>query len=84
MSYENGFMNAMTFELSPNKRIFSRSVFSFLDYVAELGGLFASLSSLFAFILFIFNYLSVDQFVMSELFAERVDLRQIKSNDRPD
>ena len=77
-------MNAVTFEMSPNKRIFSRSVFSFLDYLAELGGLFASLSSIVAFILLIFNYLSSYQFVMSELFAERVELRELKSNERPD
>ena len=67
-------MNAVTFEMSPNKRIFSRSVFSFLDYLAELGGLYASLSSLVAFILFCLNYLSSYQFVMFELFAKRVEL----------
>ena len=71
LNYANNFMNSWTFELSLHKKVYERSVFSFLDYLAELGGLFAFITSVITTILYVVNYLGVFQFLMAELFASR-------------
>ena len=58
MNYDNGYQNAVTFELSMHKRVFRRTVFSLLDYLAEVGGLVTAISSGFTLLLSIINYWS--------------------------
>ena len=54
LPYNNMFKNAVTFELSQNKRVFVRNVYTVLDIMGDLGGLFGALTPLFAMIVAIF------------------------------
>ena len=39
MSYKNNFQNAVTIELSLNQVVYYRRIYSFLELIADLGGL---------------------------------------------
>ena len=72
MNYNNDFQNAVTFELSLHKKVISRRVRSLVDFFIELGGLFSAFSAGVTCLLFFVNYMSSYQFVMAELFAEKI------------
>ena len=46
LPYENRMFNAVSYEMSLNRSRYLRTVYSFLDLMRDLGGLFSSLSPL--------------------------------------
>ena len=73
LPYKNKFQNSITFEMSLNKRVFIRHVYTFLDMIGDLGGLFGALTPLCVIIVSIFQYQSSYQFVMADMFVDRKD-----------
>lgn len=43
MPYSNTFHNAITYEMSLNSNVYLRRVYSILDFVSDLGGLFGAI-----------------------------------------
>ena len=56
LPYINSFQNAVTYEISLDQFRFVRRVQTVLDLVAELGGLWTSISRIFLLFLGMFNY----------------------------
>lgn len=56
LPYINNFQNSITYEISLHQFRFVRRVQTVLDLVAELGGLFTSISRIFLVILALINY----------------------------
>jgi len=54
LPYKNKFKNSITFEMSLNKRVFIRHVYTFIDMIGDLGGLFGALTPLCVIIVSIF------------------------------
>ena len=50
LPYENLFQNSITFEMSLARMSYSRSVYSILDFLGDMGGLESALSPICAFI----------------------------------
>ena len=79
MPYPNTFQNAITFELSLDQESYYRTVYSFLDYLSELGGLFSALGRICLVIATSLNYFGSFQFVMADNFFYRSG--QVYKND---
>lgn len=47
LPYKNSFQNSITFEMSLKRREVTRTVYSFMDYLGDLGGLFSALGPFF-------------------------------------
>ena len=56
MPYTNRMQNAITFEMNLSKKIFYRSVYSSLDFISDIGGLFGAIQPLALAVLLIFNF----------------------------
>ncbi len=54
LPYKNAFQNAVTYEMSQTKRVFVRNVYTVLDIMGDLGGLFGALTPMFAIIVTMF------------------------------
>ena len=54
LPYKNKFWNAITYEMSLSQIEFTRTVYSFLDFMRDLGGLFAALGPFFGIIVTVF------------------------------
>ena len=72
MPWRNQFQNAITFEMNLNKKKYFRSVYSFLDFLSDLGGLFGATRPIILAILTVFNLYASYQFIMHELFIHSV------------
>ena len=59
--------------MSLQKKVYYRSVYGSLDLTSDLGGMFTALHSLFALILIMTTSYSSYQFVMAELFVNRIN-----------
>lgn len=60
--------NAVTFEMSLSNNRYFRRIYSIMDIVAELGGMFSAIGSITLLIITGLNYFGSYQFVMAELF----------------
>ena len=59
MPYVNSFSNAITYEMSLNNKVYARRVYSSLDFVSDLGGLFGALRPLSILFITVINYYSM-------------------------
>ena len=57
--------------MSFEQRVYNRKVYSVLDLLAEMGGLFGTLGALSFMIIFLIQYRGVYQFIMADLFIEK-------------
>ena len=71
MNYKNKFQNAVTYEMSLDKKIYIREVYTLLDLMGDLGGLFGALTPLFAAIVKLCQYEGAYQFIMHDMFIDR-------------
>ena len=71
LTIENDVQTSVTFEMSFEQRVYNRKVYSVLDLLAELGGLFGTLGALSFMIIFLIQYRGVYQFIMADLFIEK-------------
>ena len=58
MTYSKPFQNAITIEMSFMHRDYTRGVYSTLDFLADIGGLFAALKAPFTLIVAVVNFWS--------------------------
>lgn len=72
MTYSKPFQNAITLEMSFMHREYDRKVYSTLDFLADIGGLFAALKAPFTLVVAIVNFWSSYQFVMADNFVHRI------------
>ena len=54
MPYKNKFKTAVTFELSHSQRIYYRRVYSILDWLRDIGGLYGALWAIFGGFVIVF------------------------------
>ena len=54
MAYRNNFQNSITFELSLSRIDITRTVYGFMDFLSDLGGLFSTLGPFFGTLVAIF------------------------------
>ena len=58
LPYLNAFQNAITYELNLSQEAYYRRVYSILDFLRDIGGLFSALAPIFFGLNMIFNYRS--------------------------
>ena len=56
MPYKNNYWNAITYELSKTRLEYTRIVYSLMDFLRDLGGLFGGIAPIFGFIVSVFQY----------------------------
>ena len=56
LPYKNKFWNSITYEMSLSQVEFTRTVYSFLDFMRDIGGLLAALGPFFGIIVTVFQY----------------------------
>ena len=56
LPYKNKYWNAITYELSLTRLEYTRTVYSFMDFLRDLGGLFSAIAPIFGFIVSVFQY----------------------------
>ena len=78
--YINNWKNAITIEMSMDRRVYSRKVYAVLDFVSDVGGLFGAISPICILILALVNFWSSYQFLMGDLFVERGKTRKNSFN----
>ena len=71
LPYPNRMWNAITYELSQDQIKYYRNVYSFLDLMSDVGGLYGSISPICVTMVFFLQYRSSYQFVMNDMFVER-------------
>ena len=71
LPYANKFQNSITYEMSLDKNIYIREVYTFLDLMGDLGGLAGALTPIFAGIVKLCQYEGAYQFVMHDMFIDR-------------
>ena len=82
MVYPNNFKNAITFEVSLNKNVHFRRVYSGFELLADVGGLFSSIRPVCILLITIINFYSKYQYLMADLFVERIrpDFKETESD----
>ena len=62
---------SLSFEMSQNLATVDREVYTALDWVGDLGGLFDGLSLIFSLVLAILTYKNYDTYMVAKLFQLR-------------
>ena len=81
LPYKNRFWNAITYEMSRTRIEYTRTVYSFLDCLADLGGLFGALGPLGHFLVFVLQYRGSYMFVMSNMLAPTTSKDKLRRQD---
>ena len=55
-----------------SKKMYSRTIYSTLDFVSDIGGLFGAMRPLILSLLLLVNFYASYQFIMHELFVSRI------------
>ena len=76
LPYRNNFQNSITLEPNLNRLVYYRRVYSFLDLLADLGGLAGALRIVCSLLISVFSYYSAYQFMMSELFVQSLENKE--------
>ena len=63
------FHNAVTYELSNTKNIYYRTVYGFLDWLRDIGGLYGSIYAICFGIVLVFQFQGQNMFLMTEMFT---------------
>ena len=69
--YNNKYHNMVTYEVSTTHKRYFRSVYSILDFLSEMGGLFTAFGSLCFLVISSLNYFGSYQYLMAESFFNR-------------
>ena len=56
LPYKNSFQNSITFEMSLQRNEVSRTVYSFMDFLGDIGGLFSALGPFFGTLVAVLQY----------------------------
>ena len=71
LPYSNKFQNAITYEVSLEQRFYYRKVYTSLDFLSEIGGIFSALSRICLVLITGLNYFGSFQFLMGDNFYSR-------------
>ena len=72
LPYANRMWNSITYEMSLTRRAYSRTVYSFLDFLSDIGGLFSALGPLGGVIITIFYSKSDNLFIMRSMLSNEL------------
>ena len=56
LPYKNNFLNSVTYEMSLTRLHYTRIVYSFLDLMKDIGGLFSAIGPIFGLIVNLLQY----------------------------
>ena len=71
LPYNNRLQNAITFEMSMNLNEYTRTVYSIMDFMSELGGLFSAITLIFGTIIGVLQYRGMYMIVTSLMLKSR-------------
>lgn len=71
LPYVQPFQNAITFEVSLTRSLYQRTVYSAMDLLSDIGGLFGALKPICFTLVLVFQYYGAYSFVMSDLSRDR-------------
>ena len=74
LPYENTMHNSVTYEISMTRNRYLRTVYSFLDFLRDLGGLFSSLTPLCGVLVSILQYRGSYMYIASQMLSDKVDV----------
>ena len=86
IEFDNLSQFGVVYEVNLDLTSYTRTVYSFLDWVSDIGGLSSAIAAFQAFLLNIFFYQALDYFMVSELYGRkqlkgRVEPEGSESND---
>ena len=70
LPYNNYMWNSITFELSRTRVEYTRTVYSSLDFLGDIGGLFGALGPIFAIGVKVLQYRGIYMFLMSDMLIQ--------------
>ena len=82
LPYNNRFQNAITFEMSMNLNEYTRTVYSIMDFMSELGGLFSAITLIFGTIIGVLQYRGMYMIVTSLMLKSRERFNQSNKDDK--
>ena len=71
MEFDNLNQFGIVFEMSPDLIKYQRTVYSFLEWLSEVGGLLSALLSVLTVVLKIFMYKAIDFYMVQQLYDRR-------------
>ena len=83
LSYRNKIHNAVTFEMSHDLKHYYRRVYSFLDFFADIGGLFGSLGPACVGLITAFHFHAPYQILMAHLFKNSGENENVNYKGEP-
>ena len=76
LPYKNQFWNSITFELSRTQIEYTRVVYSSLDFLGDIGGLYGALLPFFSFCILMLQYRGAYMFIMSDMLKRPSNLQR--------
>ena len=73
MPYKNNIWNAITFELSTTRDEYTRTVYGFLDFLRDLGGLYGAIVPFFGVVLTMLQFRRMYMYLTTEMMADDWD-----------
>ena len=68
LNFANNMLNSVTFELSLSLDVYERQVYSLLDILSDIGGLYGCLRGIFHIIVLFFQFRGDHMFIMKDMF----------------
>ena len=83
LNFQNNMLNAVTFELSLSLDVYERQVFSLLDILSDIGGLYGSLKVIFYIVITFFQWNGHHMYLMKDMFnAEEKSFKKMSQLER--
>ena len=83
LNFQNNILNAVTFELSLSLDVYERQVFSLLDILSDIGGLYGSLKVIFYIVITFFQWNGHHMYLMKDMFnAEEKSFKKMSQLER--
>ena len=82
LNFKNNMLNAVTFELSLHLDVYERQVFSLLDILSDIGGLYGALKVIFYIVITFFQWNGHHMFLMKDMFnAEEKSVKSMTPSE---
>ena len=59
----------VVFEMNHNLKTYQRTIYSFLEWLSEIGGLYGALYAIFSVVLKLIQYRAIDYFIVGQLYS---------------
>ena len=70
MQYLNDFHNSVTYELSSNQVVMYRTVYNFMNWLTDIGGLYGAIYGICLAVVSISQFQGANMLLMTELFGK--------------